>query len=90
MTGIIILQGITVDEFREMIRAEIRAEILENESRKANPMTKAEATKQLGISYKTLVKAMDKTGIMEIYPSDLDRIRKMCPELFRRSKLKYL
>lgn len=82
----IILQGITLDEFRDMLRQDIRAEILENESKKSNPLTKAEACSKLGISYKTLMKAIDKMQLKEIYPSDLIRIKNACPELFRRSK----
>lgn len=82
----IILQGITLDEFRNMLRQDIRAEIIENESKKSNPLTKTEACSKLGISYKTLMKAVDKLDLKEIYPSDLLRIKKDFPELFRRSK----
>ena len=87
MSGsMIILQGITMDEFREIMKADIRQEIRNNESQKANPLSKTEACDQLGISYKTLVKAMERTGLKAIYPADLEKIRKSCPELFCRAK----
>lgn len=89
MTGTIILQGITLDEFQAMLKETVRGEITAIDEQKAHPLTKTEACDKLGISYKTLVKAMDRCNISEVYPSDLDRLRLKCPELFRRAKINY-
>jgi len=48
---IIILQGITLEQFREELKAIVRAEIAENEGRKISPLSKVEACQQLGISF---------------------------------------
>jgi len=89
MTATIILQGITLDEFQAMLKETVRGEITAIDNEKAHPLTKVEACDKLGITYKTLVKAMERTGLSEVYPSDLDRLRLKCPELFRRAKINY-
>ena len=89
MTGSLITQGITLDDLFEKIGKIVRSEITAKENEKAHPMTKTEACDKLGITYKTLMKAMERCGIAEVYPADLDRMRLKCPELFRRAKINY-
>jgi len=82
---IIILQGITLDEFRSILKEEIRSEIQANDSKKVRPLSKTEAGEQLGISYNTLVKIMSEMNLIDIYPSDINRILLKYPKYIKKS-----
>lgn len=82
---IIILQGITLEQFREELKAIVRAEIAQNEDRKVSPLSKTEAGEQLGITYKTLVKVMDEMNLTDIYPSDIQRILIKYPKYIKKA-----
>lgn len=55
MTGTIILQGITLEDFRNMLREEIKAELKSNDSEKVRVLSKVEACRMLkNCHYNTL------------------------------------
>ena len=82
---IIILQGITLEQFREELKAIVRAEIAQNEGRKASPMTYQEACRQLGITNKTLMKVRTEMNLTEIYPSDINLILLKYPKYNKKA-----
>ncbi len=83
---IIILQGITLDQFREELKAIVRAEIAQNEDQKVSPLSKTEAGKRLGITYKTLIKVMSEMNLTVIFPSDIDRILLKYPQYIKNAQ----
>ena len=82
----IILEGISLEEFRAALREDIRAEIKANDSRKIAPLTKQEACRRLGITDKTLGKVLAKMNIDPILPDDIDRILFKFPQYIRKSE----
>ncbi|MDD2304496.1 MAG: hypothetical protein PHP53_07355 [Prolixibacteraceae bacterium] len=82
---IIILQGITLEQFREELKAIVRAEIAQNEDRKVSPLSKKEACDQLGITYNTLIKVMSEMNLTDIYPSDINRILLKYPKYIKKA-----
>lgn len=81
----IILEGLTLEDFRSILRESIREEITANDSKKVAPMSKTEACRQLGITNKTLSKILKEMNITDVFPSDINRILFKYPKYIRKA-----
>jgi len=81
----IILEGISLEDFRSMLSELIREEITANDSKKVAPMSKTEACRQLGITNKTLSKILKQMNMSEVFPSDINRILFKYPKYIRKA-----
>ena len=81
----IILDGITLVEFQNMIRESVREEIESIDSKKVAPLSKTEACRQLGITNKTLGKILKEMNMKEIFYSDINRILFKYPKYIRKA-----
>ncbi len=81
----IILDGLTMEDFRSMLRETIREEITANDSKKVAPMSKTEACRQLGITNKTLSKILKEMNLSDVFPSDINRILFKYPKYIRKA-----
>ena len=81
----IILEGLTLEDFRIILRETVREEIAANDNKKVAPMTKSEACRQLGITNKTLQKILAEMNIAEVFPSDINRILFKYPKYIRKA-----
>lgn len=81
----IILEGLTLLEFQNMIRESVREEIEAIDSKKVAPISKTEACRQLGITNKTLGKILKEMNMKEVYYSDINRILLKYPKYIRKS-----
>ena len=83
---IIIYEG-TEQDFWVRIKENIREVLNENDSKKVSPISKIEACKRLGITYKTLMKVKDEMNLTDIYPSDINRILLKYPKYISKSNV---
>ena len=81
----IILDGLSLEDFRSMLRESIREEITANDSKKVAPMSKSEACRQLGITNKTLSKILKEMNLADVLPSDINRILFKYPKYIRKA-----
>jgi hypothetical protein len=81
----IILEGLSLEDFRSMLRESIREEITANDSKKVAPMSKTEACRQLGITNKTLSKILKEMNLTDVFPSDINRILFKYPKYIRKA-----
>jgi len=81
----IILEGITLDDFKNLLQESFRAEISANESKKVAPMTKTEACRRIGITNKTLQKILGEMNLKDVYPSDINRILLKYPKFIKKA-----
>ena len=81
----IILEGLSLEDFRSMLRESIREEITANDSKKVAPMSKTEACRQLGITNKTLSKILKEMNLADVFPSDINRILFKYPKYIRKA-----
>lgn len=81
----IILDGLSLEDFRGMLRETIREEITANDSKKVAPMSKTEACRQLGITNKTLSKILKEMNLTDVFPSDINRILFKYPKYIRKA-----
>jgi len=81
----IILEGITLDDFKSLLQESFRAEISANESKKVAPMTKTEACRRIGITNKTLQKILSELNLKDVYPSDINRILLKYPKFIKKA-----
>jgi len=81
----IILEGLTLEDFRSILRESIREEITANDSKKVAPMSKTEACRQLGITNKTLSKILKEMNLTDVFPSDINRILFKYPKYIRKA-----
>ena len=81
----IILEGITLDDFKSLLQESFRAEISANESKKVAPMTKTEACRRIGITNKTLQKILGEMNLKDVYPSDINRILLKYPKFIKKA-----
>jgi glycine cleavage system pyridoxal-binding protein P len=81
----IILEGITLDDFKSLLQESFRAEISANESKKVAPMTKTEACRRIGITNKTLQKILGEMNMKDVYPSDINRILLKYPKFIKKA-----
>ena len=81
----IILEGITLDDFKSLLQESFRAEISANESKKVAPMTKTEACRRIGITNKTLQKILSEMNMKDVYPSDINRILLKYPKFIKKA-----
>ena len=81
----IILEGITLDDFKSLLQESFRAEISANESKKIAPMTKTEACRRIGITNKTLQKILGEMNLKDVYPSDIGRILIKYPKFIKKA-----
>lgn len=81
----IILEGITLDDFKSLLQESFRAEISANESKKVAPMTKTEACRRIGITNKTLQKILSEMNLKDVYPSDINRILLKYPKFIKKA-----
>ena len=81
----IILDGLSLEDFRSMLRESIREEITANDSKKVAPMSKSEACRQLGITNKTLSKILKEMNLDDVFPSDINRILIKYPKYIRKA-----
>ena len=75
----------TREDFWSTMKGIIKEVIDETESRKVSPLSKVEACKRLGITYKTLMKGKDEMNLTDIYPSDISRILLKYPKYITKS-----
>ncbi len=85
----IILEGLTLAEFQNMIRESVREEMEAIDSKKVAPLSKTEACHQLGITNKTLQKVMDEMNLKEVFPADITRILFKYPKYIRKATINY-
>jgi len=81
----IILEGLSLEDFQSMLRELIREEITANDSKKVAPMSKTEACRQLGITNKTLSKVLKEMNLVDVFPSDINRILFKYPKYIRKA-----
>jgi len=81
----IILEGLSLEDFRSILRESIREEITANDSKKVAPMSKTEACRQLGITNKTLSKILKEMNLTDVFPSDINRILFKYPKYIRKA-----
>ena len=81
----IILEGITLDDFKSLLQESFRAEISAIESKKVAPMTKTEACRRIGITNKTLQKILSEMNLKDVYPSDINRILLKYPKFIKKA-----
>lgn len=81
----IILEGISLEDFQNMLRESFRAEISASESKVVVPMTKTEACRRLGITNKTLQKILFEMNLKDVYPSDINRILLKYPKFIKKA-----
>ena len=81
----IILEGITLDDFKSLLQESFREEISANESKKVAPMTKTEACRRIGITNKTLQKILGEMNMKDVYPSDINRILLKYPKFIKKA-----
>lgn len=77
----IILQGITLTQFREIIREELKAEFKQTDEERLRILSKAEACRMLGISFPTLQKWMKDSEKTQLTTADI--------EYFKLTKSRY-
>lgn len=86
----IILEGITLDDFKSLLQESFRAEISASENKKIAPMTKTEACRRIGITNKTLHKILCEMNLKEVYSSDINRILLKYPKFIKKAaKVEY-
>lgn len=77
----------TREDFWSKMKEIVKEVISDNESRKVSPLSKVEACKQLGITYKTLMKVKNEMNLTDIYPSDINRILFKYPKYINKSNV---
>jgi hypothetical protein len=85
----IILDGLTMEDFQDILRKIVREEILANDNRKVAPLSKTEACRQLGITSKTLQKVLTEMNLKEVFPADITRILFKYPKYIRKATINY-
>ena len=83
----IILEGISLEDFQNILRESVRAEISANESKTIAPMTKTEACRRLGITSKTLQKILQEMKLIDVYSSDINRILLRYPKYIKKATI---
>lgn len=81
----IILDGLSLEDFQNILRETVREELTANDSKKVAPMSKTEAGRQLGITNKTLNKILKEMNLSEVFPSDINRILFKYPKYIRKA-----
>ena len=79
----------TPEDFWTKIGEVVEKVINARDSRNVSPLSKTEAGKRLGITYKTLIKVMQEMNMTDIYPSDINRILLKYPKYINKSNTKY-
>lgn len=83
----IILDGISLEDLQSMIRETVKEELSANDSKRAAPLSKTEACRQLGITDKTLRKILQEMNLSEVFPSDINRILFKYPKYMRKASV---
>ena len=77
MTARIILEGITLEEYTEMMRQIIREEIQQHENRKPIHVSVSEIARQLGVTRPTAYRILknEKLGVKEVNTYHLEKLK---------------
>ena len=83
---VVVFDG-TEQEFWDKIYETVKKAITDTESAKVAPLSKAEACRQLGISFPTLQRVCKEMNLTDIYPSDINRILLKYPKYINKSNV---
>jgi len=84
---IVVFEG-SEQDFWTKIGEVVKEVIMANDSKKVSPLSKVEACDQLGISFPTLQKVSKEMNLIDIYPSDINRILLKYPKYINKSQYK--
>lgn len=74
-------------EFWSKMKEIFKEVIEETEAKRVAPLSKAEACRQLGISFPTLQRVCKEMNLSDIFPSDINRILLKYPKYINKSTI---